>query len=78
MRELRKQSHLDFTVVQALCVLLKLLSRGEVEFVVSEGAQCLCFKLVSVLDDHFCLMQMGSYLSGGKVDVCKQKMSGVM
>lgn len=70
---IRKQPHHDFSVVQALCVLLKLHSDSEVDLVVSEGAQGLCFKLVSVLDDHFCLMQVGSYLSGGKVNVCKHE-----
>lgn len=69
----KKTPHLEFSVVQALCELFKLLSHGEIDLIVSEGAQGLCFKLVSILDDHLCLMQVGSYLSGSKVNVCKKE-----
>lgn len=57
-------------------MLLELLSHGEVDLVVSEGAQSLRLKLVSVLDDDFCLVQMSSDLSGGEVDVCRREDAG--
>ena len=63
--------YLDLPVVQTLCRLLKLHSHGEVDLIVPKGAQGLSFKLVPILDDHFCLMQVASDLSGGEVDVCK-------
>lgn len=54
-------------------MLLKLHSHGEVDLVVSKGAQGLGFELVPILDHHLCLMQVGGYLSGGKVDVCERE-----
>lgn len=70
LKDWKSSSHLDFSVVQALGVLLELLTDGEVDLVVPEGAQSLGFELVSVLDDDFRLMQVVCYLSGGKVNVC--------
>ncbi len=54
-------------------MLVKLLSHREVDLVVSESAQGLSLKLVSALDDHFCLMQVDGDLSGGKVNVCERE-----
>lgn len=52
-------------------MLLELLSHREADVVVPEGAYRLRLKLVSVLDDHFGLMQVGGDLPGGEVDVCE-------
>lgn len=66
-----KQTHHDFTVVQALGALLKLHPHGVVDFVVPEGAQGLGLELVAVLHDDFGLMQVVGDLTGSKVYVCK-------
>lgn len=52
-------------------MLLKLLPDCEVDLVVPEGAQGLGLELVSLLDDHLRLVQVGRDLSGGEVDVWK-------
>lgn len=54
-------------------MLLELLPDGEVDLVVSEGAQGLGLEPVSFLDDHLGLVQVGRDLPGGEVDVWKHR-----
>lgn len=56
-------------VVQTFCVLLKLLPHGEVDLIISEGAERFGFKYVTILNNDLSLFEMRRYLTSGKVDI---------
>ena len=65
----------DFPVVQPFSLFLKLLSNGEVDIVVAEGAEGLGLEAVSVLDNDFGLSEVSCNLTCSKVDVCQNNIT---
>lgn len=65
----RGHTHLDYSVVQALRVLLKLLSNSEVHLIISECAESFGLKSISILHNNLCLCEVCGNLTRGKVYV---------
>lgn len=65
----RAHTHLHYSVVQTLSVLVKLFSNSEVHLIISECAESFGLKFIPILHNNLCLREMCSNLTCGKVNV---------
>lgn len=64
--------YLYHSVIQSFGMFFKLHSHSEIQFVVSESTERLCFKIISILNNLLCLFQVFCNLSSCKIDTCQK------
>lgn len=73
MKTARPAEYLNSPVVQALCVLLKLHSNGEIQVIVAERAVGFRLEVIAVLLNDLRLSQADCDLAGGEINICWQR-----
>lgn len=64
--------YLNHSVIESFGMFFKLHSHSVVQFVVSESTECFCFKVVSILNNLFCLFQVFCNLTSCKINICQK------